>query len=231
MGKKSVLIILSLLCLMTSFPSALADEYPQIPKIEVVGRARIMVMPNIGILSFAVESSAKTAQEAVKQNAEKAEKILQAIKKTMGKEDKIRTSSYNLSPVYEKGERLRPEGYRVRNMVILETKNLEKVGTFIDEGVKSGAGGIGNLTFRTDREEEVRKEAAIQAARQAMANAKELAKAAGLTIKRIIKVSYGPRDPVFKYPAEANVLAAAQTPIAIGEIAIEASVIVTFEVN
>jgi uncharacterized protein YggE len=77
----------------------------------------------------------------------------------------------------------------------------------------------------------LRKEAAVEAFREAMVNAKELAKAAGLTIKRIIKVSYGPREPVFHYPGEVNVQTSAQTPITIGEIPIEARVTVTFEVN
>jgi uncharacterized protein YggE len=231
MVRKSAILVGCIFSLLTYLPTALAEDLSQLPKIEVEGKAKIMAMPNIAILSFAVETNAKSAQDAVNQNSGRTEKLLATIKKMIGKEDKVKTTGYSLSPIYEKGDRSRPEGYRVRNTVLVETNRLDKVGFFIDEAVKAGASGIGGLTFRTDQEEKLRKEAAVEAFRQAMVNAKELAKAAGLTIKRIIKVSYGPREPVFNYPGEANVQASAQTPITIGEIPIEARVTVTFEVN
>ncbi|MGW8209286.1 MAG: SIMPL domain-containing protein, partial [Syntrophobacteria bacterium] len=135
-----------------------------------------------------------------------------------------------LTPVYDKDNRFQPRGYRVTNTVIMETKEIDQVGTFIDEASKAGVSRIGSLTFSTDGEEKLRKEAAVQAVNQAKDIAADLAKAAGLTIKKIVKLSYTPRGPAPILRMEA-MAAAARTPIEVGEITLEETVHVIFEAN
>ena len=53
-----ILIIISFACL------SYAKEKPTPSTIEVTGKAKIMVMPNVATVSFAVETSATTAQQA-----------------------------------------------------------------------------------------------------------------------------------------------------------------------
>ncbi len=196
--------------------------------IEVVGRATLMVMPNMATLSFAVETSATTAKQAAGENARKSNKLLKALREVTAKEVKIKTSGFNLTPIYDKDSRLRPKGYRASNAVLLETKSIDKLGIFIDEASRVGVSRIGSLTFSTDRDKELRKEVAAEAVRQAKTIAEDLAKAAGLTIKRIIKISYSPGGPVRPYRMEA-MAAAVRTPIEAGEMSIEESVHVVFE--
>ena len=196
--------------------------------IEVVGRATIMVMPNMATLSFVVETSATTAKQAADENARKSNKLLKALREVTAKEVKIKTSGFNLTPIYDKDSRLRPKGYRASNAVLLETKSINKLGIFIDEASRVGVSRIGSLTFSTDRDEELRKEAAVKAVQQAKSIAEDLAKAVGLTIRRIIKISYGPGGPVRPYRMEA-MAAAVRTPIEAGEISIKESVHVVFE--
>ena len=104
-----------------------------------------MVIPNIATLSFSVETNASEAQDAISKNAQMTQGLLTTLKAIRGEEDEIETSRFTLSPVYEKDKRTRPAGYRVSNTVIVETKNMEKVGNFIDEAAKAGVGRIGNL--------------------------------------------------------------------------------------
>ena len=198
--------------------------------IEVTGKARMMVTPNVATITFAVETNATKAQQAVRENARLTEKLLNTLKKIGGQKVEIKTSGFNLMPVYDKNNRFRPKGYRVTNTVIVETKDIEEVGRFIDEASKVGVSRIGSLAFSTDREEQLRREAAIQAVKQAKNMAADLAAAAGLTIKKIIKLSYTPRGPVRPYMMEA-MAARAKTPIEIGELTIEESVNVVFEVD
>jgi uncharacterized protein YggE len=216
------LIIITFACL------SYAGEKPTPSIIEVTGMAKIMVMPNMATVSFAVETSATTAKQAAGENAEKTDKLLNALREITAKEVKIKTSGFNLTPIYDKDNRLRPKGYRARNSVILETKSIDKLGTFIDEASRGGVSRIGSLTFSTDRDKELRKQAAVQAVQQAKKIAEALAKAAGLTIKKIMKLSYSPGGPVRPYRMEA-VAAAARTPIEVGEMSIEESVHVVFE--
>jgi len=205
-----------------------AEEKPQPSTIEVVGKAKIMAMPNVASIAFTVETNATKAQQAVNQNAKRAERLLKTLRQIGGKEVKLKTSSFSLSPVYDKENRLRPKGYRVSNTVMLETKKTDKLGTFIDEASNAGVSRIGSIIFSTDQEEQLRKEAAVRAVRQAKELAAELAKAAGLTIKKIIRLTYSPRGPVRPYRMEA-MAAAARTPIEVGDISLEESVNVVFE--
>ena len=204
-----------------------AEEKPQASTIQVVGKAKIMAMPNVATITFSVETNASKAQQAVRANAKRADRLLKILRQIGGKEVKLKTSGFSLSPVYDKENRLRPKGYRVSNTVILETKNTDRLGAFIDEASNAGVSRIGSITFSTDQEEQLRKEAAVRAVRHAKELATELAKAAGLKIKKIIKLTYSPRGPVRPYRMEA--MAAARTPIEVGEISLEESVNVVFE--
>jgi len=207
--------------------TAFAQERAETSTIEVVGTGKIMVMPNLATITFAVETNSEQADRAVRENAKRTGALLDALKKIAGEEAIIRTSSFSLSPIYEKEDRLRPGGYRVSNMVLLTTKNTDQLGALIDEASKTGASRVGSLTFSTDKEDELRKEAAAKAVRQATQVAKDLAAAANLTVRKVIKLTYAPTGPVRPYRFEA-MAAATRTPIEIGEIPIEETVSVVF---
>jgi uncharacterized protein YggE len=118
----------------------------------------------------------------------------------------------------------------VRNTVVLESRDLDKTGAFIDDAAEAGVSRIGSLSFSNDKEEELRKEAGIDALKRAMRDAEALAKASGMTIKRILKITYDSREHPMIVMREAAP-AAARTPIAVGEIPVQVDVYVIFEVN
>ena len=230
MKKKTTTILCIVSMLVATACLAWAEDTAKTPTIEVVGKAKLMVMPDVATISFAVETNSSKAQDAVRENAAQTNTLLKALREVSGNETKIKTSGFSLSPVYEERQRLRPSGYRVRNTVVVETKDLDKVGALIDEASRGGAGSIGSLTFGTDKEEKFAREAAAEALRDAVKSAEALAKAAGLTLKRIVGVTYTPRPPgvVRSLVAHAERVS---TPVEIGEIPVEASVNVVFEVN
>jgi len=216
---------LGLLVLLAAAGPALAVDPST---IEITGRAAVMALPTTIVISFSIETDSPKAQAAVKDNAERTEKVLAALKKVSDKETQLRTTGFALSPVYEKTERV--IGYRVRNTVVLESKDLDRAGAFIDEAAEAGVSRIGNLSFTNEKEEDLRKEASIEALKGAMRDAEALAKAAGMGIKRILKISYDSREHPTIVMREAAP-AAARTPIVVGEIPLQVEVRVTFEVN
>ncbi|MBW2324355.1 MAG: SIMPL domain-containing protein [Deltaproteobacteria bacterium] len=180
-----------------------------------------------------METNDLRAQEAVRQNAVRTGRLLSRLKDMAGKESKLKTSGFSVSPVYGRENRLRPRGYVARNTVTLETKELDKLGAFIDEAFEAGANRLGGLTFRNDEEAKYKRQAAIEALKQALKDAEGLASAAGVSIKRVFKITYGPRDvpAVRHYLARAETAALAKTPVEIGELRIEASVHVILEIE
>jgi uncharacterized protein YggE len=111
MKHKYTVAFLSLLLLLATAIPTLAEEKPS--TIEITGRAAVMAMPTTIVISFSVESDSPKAQAAVRDNAERTEKVLAALKNVSDKDTKLRTTGFALSPVYEKTERV--IGYRVRN--------------------------------------------------------------------------------------------------------------------
>lgn len=230
MYKKLPSIAIGIAVFIAFYSLSFAEEKSKPSTIEVVGKAKIMAMPDLATITFSVETNAAKAQKAVGENAKRTDRLISVLKGIAGKEAKIKTSAFALSPIYDKENRLRPKGYRVRNTVILETRSIDKLGTLIDKASEAGVSRIGSLTFSTSKEEQFRLEAAVRAVHQAKKIAADLAKAAGLEIKKIIKLSYGPREPVRPYRLEA-MAAATRTPIEIGEIPVEERVNVVFEAN
>ena len=226
MKYKYTVVLLSLFLLLGAVLPALAEDKPS--TIEITGRGAVTAFPTTVTISFAVETDSPKAQAAVRDNAERTEKILASLRKVSDKDTKLRTTGFALSPVYEKAERV--IGYRVRNTVVLESKDLDKTGSFIDDAAEAGVSRIGNLSFSNDREEDLRKEAGLEALKRAMKDAEALAKAAGMTVKRILKITYDSREHPTIVMREAAP-ASARTPIAVGEIPVQVEVHVTFEVN
>lgn len=198
--------------------------------LEVIGHAAILAKPDVALIAFTVETIARQASEAVSGNAQKTETLLNALRKTMVSEDKLQTTNFNLQPVYDKDDRLRPSGYRVGNRVTIETVQMEKIGDFIDAAAASGAGKISNLQFRTTREENHRSEAAALAVGQARINAQKLAQAAGVVIGRVLRIRYAPQGGPGVFYEKAT-LAMSRTPIEIGDLSIEAEVTMVFEIE
>jgi len=232
MSRRFIAGLGSVLLLAAFFSIAAAEETPGTSTLEVVGHAKIMAKPNTAVLSFATETNAKNAQDAVETNAKQTEKLLKTLRKILAKEDRVKTSGYSVFPVHDKDDRTRVAGYRVTNSVIVETSDLDILGALIDEAAQAGVSRMGSLRFSHDGEEELRTEAAVEAVGQAVKTAEKLAKAAGLEIKRILKISYSPRGIIAPLrEARALQTSGGRTPVEIGEIPIEASVTVVFEVN
>ena len=229
MNQRHLKMIILMVSLVTGFAAVSAAETPP-ATIEVVGQAKMMVPPDTARLSFAVETHARKAQDAVKDNAVRTRQLQRSLQGVLGNQGSLRTANYSLSPVYDKSSRLRPQGFKVTNWIVVETRQLESVGRFIDVAVEAEANSVGALAFYISQPQALEAKAAAEAVRQARSNAAKLADAAGLKIVRILSVNYSPQKPVpvRRYAAE-MAAASATTPIAVGDIPIMASVTVVFE--
>ncbi|MBW2092871.1 MAG: SIMPL domain-containing protein [Deltaproteobacteria bacterium] len=232
MTGKRILTLCGAFFLVMIAATAIAEDLTNLATIEVTGKAKIMAAPNVASIFFTVETNAIKAYDAVRKNAEQTEAVLNSLRKIAGETSKIKTSGFSVSPVYGREDRLRPKGYVVRNNIVLETKELDRLGAFIDEATLAGANRLGSLAFSHDRGVELKRKAAVKALNQALKDAESLAAAAGLSIKKVFKITYGPREtPVLRsYMVKAKAQSI-RTPIEIGDISIEASVHVILEIN
>jgi uncharacterized protein YggE len=220
----------SLVLLILPLPG---QDLTRISTIDVSESASVAVPANVVRISFAVESNAANAGDAVHQNAAQTDKLLEALKKNIGPEDKLETSGYSLNPVYGRGNTQVTTGYRVRNTVLLTSTEVERAGDFIDTATKAGANRIDSLSFAHDQAEKLRDQAAVKALEKAVKTAEKLAAAAGVRIVRIVNIEYGTPGPGVRYSRAvlAEVGAGAPTPIEAGELSVSATVRMTFEIR
>jgi uncharacterized protein YggE len=181
-------------------------------------------------LTFTVETSATDADEAIRQNAAQAEKLIAKLKQKMASEDRLTTTRFQLHPVYDKNQRISPSSFRVSNTVKLETVQVDNLGLLIDTAADAGSNRIGQLRFRHSRSEALARQAAVLAVQQARRIAEDLAQAAGVTITRVQRISYGSHPGPGPMRAE-MAMARSATPIEVGALSIERQVLVVFAIE
>ena len=232
------LFALLLLTFVVGYASNAQDTHNEKRTLSVTGSGKVDAAPDVAYLTLSVETLAKNASQAVKDNSGTTNKVIEAIKAELGKDDKVSTAGYSLAPVYEYNNQTNKtdfKGYRASNRIIVEAHNLKEIGNIIDSTAEAGLNNVESLSFDTTKRDEIRREAIVEAVRDAKATAETLSKAAGVTITKILQLS-----PSFDYPvpvyrdyalAKEASPAAPPTPIEPGDISISASVSIVFEIE
>lgn len=239
MIKKTIYFFNILFFIFALTISSIANaEQEQKQKLQVTGKGEVMVKPDVAFITISVETDAATASEASQQNANKMQNVLKVVKSTIGKEDKVTTVGYNLSPRYEYNKTTRKSeliGYRASNRLNVETKKIKKLGDIIDKSINAGANRVDSLRFGTSKQHEYRREALVKAVQDAKKTAEIVASASGVKILKILNIS-----PSYNYPiplrrdfaiAGKMAMESAPTPIEAGELTVSASVNMVFEIE
>lgn len=121
--------------------------------ISVTGIATTSVKPDLLIIQFGVETQEKTARAALESNSQGMTSVINSIKAVGIMEDELGTSRLNILPIYDyynepSGKRTQElVGYRVSNILMVETKSLDKAADIIDGAVEAGANRVDSVYF------------------------------------------------------------------------------------
>lgn len=235
--RSAILFACLLLVFTAGYDSHAQDGQNAKRTLSVTGNGKADTAPDVAYLTLSVETLAKNASQAVKDNAETTNKVIQVIKSKIGKNDKVSTAGYSLTPVYEYNNQTNKtdfKGYRASNRIIVEAHNLKEIGNIIDATAEAGLNNIESLSFDTTKRDDFRREALTRAVNDAKTTAETLAKTAGVKITKILQLS-----PTFDYPVPVyrdyalakESAAAAPTPIEPGDISVSASVNIVYEIE
>jgi len=221
-------------------PSSAAPPTPEPPRVLVVsGHGEVNAVPDEASLSAGVVTVAKTAREALSENARAMTQVFAALKQSGVPEKDIRTENFNITPQYppynsnDTGER--PiVGYQVSNEVVVKVAHIENLGSTIDALGSAGANQMNAISFSIHDAKALTNEARTKAVADAADQASVLARAAHVTLGPILSIGIGENErPIL--PMRAMALAApaapAPTPIAAGEETISADVTITWEIR
>lgn len=156
----------------------------------VTGEGKVNVIPDIATIMVGVTGQGATVTAAQNTLNTDINKVTEAIKRLGIEAKDIKTSNYNIQPVYD--YRSTPQkitGYNATSNLTIKVKNTDRVNSVIDAATGNGANLVSGVTFdvadKTKAENEARKEAVADA----KAKAENAAKIAGFTLGRIINYS------------------------------------------
>jgi uncharacterized protein len=210
--------------------------------LTVTAEGRSTRKPDLALFTAGVASMGKTAGEALSANSADMNKVIAALKRAGIADRDIQTSNLSLNPVYQPQRQLpngmmEPEqpkiiGYQVNNQVSVRQRNLAEFGRVIDTLVAAGANQVNGPSFQMDDPDAATDEARGEAMKKARTRAGLYAKAAGLRVVRILSISesgnYMQPQPAM-YVRNVAMDAAASSPVAAGEVSLQANVTVQFE--
>lgn len=217
--------------LVGTAPLAMAAD--ETGRITVTGEGSVSAVPDMAVMSFGVLKSAPSARQAM-DAANKA--LAEAIKgfKDKGIEARdIQTSGFSVSPQFDysskNGAPPKLTGYQVSNMLTVRIRDIASLGKILDDAVTDGINSGGSLTFRNSKAKDLVAEARKAAVADAIAKAKALTEAAGVTTGDVLSISEDmappPPGPVMRM---AMAKEADSAPVEAGENDYHARVTVTF---
>lgn len=213
--------------------------------ITVSDTGEVYAKPDLALTTFSIITEAKTVAEAMSENTEKMNAIINSVKEQGVEEKDLKTTTFNIYPRYEWQEKATcippcPSGkrvlvgYEVRQSLQVKIRDMEKVGTIIQGATEAGANQVSDLQFTIDNQDELKKQAREQAINKAKTKAEELASQLGVNLVRISNFSESAAVPRFfglEIAEEAMGRGGEAPQIETGENKIEVTVYITYEIN
>ncbi len=194
----------SLLVVVLFFSSFVASASDNPHLISVNGVAESSVDPNMAIIQIDSWAKAATAKLAQERQAAQYKRVKTIIEKFKIKEEEFKSESFTVSPDYsydQKTQKNKVVGFIVNHTISITFKKVSDAGALVDELISTGKqdtqGGVSiqNILWDTDKRDNYENEAIAQAVKGARLRAEELAKAAGVKIKAVHRISHTSYTP------------------------------------
>ena len=220
-------------CLLVT--PALAQRAPESPVLQANGNGRVMVVPDIAIVTIGVTARGRAARDALDANSRDLAQVIAAVRVEGVADKDIATSGFSIHPLFADRKDGTPAdepakivGYQVSNQVRVTIREIESSGGILDKVVTAGANQVNGITFDiADRR--AAEDAALQAAiAEARRQGAIMAAAAGVRLVRVVSVngSAGGGGPVFARLE----MKAMDVPVMPGERAVTANASITWEI-
>lgn len=216
---------------------------PEIPTLTVVGTGSVTAAPDSAFVTVGMDSAGRSLAEAQRQNSAVIQKVLERLKELKIEKERIQTSAFTVSPQYKSTSRRSadaspapPEivGYTVSNTLTVEVREIDKVASVIEESLSAGANHFQGLRWALRDEQQARLNALKIAAGKAREKATALSEAVNVKLGRLVNVTEG-THVVAPMPRVGRAMAAmegagGEVPISSGEMRVEATVTLIYEI-
>ena len=186
--------------------------------IWVTGTGSINLAPDITFVRLGVEATSPSVTDARDEAATAMEAVVTAVKENGLTDEDIQTTSFNIWPQYQYQEVVNNgvrsnvrvlSGYTVSNDVVIKVRDLDSVGTIIDDVVDAGgdAARINGIDFSIEDPGAYTAGLREEAVSAAIENAEHFATLTDVTLGRLIYVTEVGNEPVVQGIAESRAFA------------------------
>jgi uncharacterized protein YggE/ribose/xylose/arabinose/galactoside ABC-type transport system permease subunit len=234
-------------CLATLWPArATRGDEPmqEPPSISVSGVGKITAAPNVAEISVGVVTQGVAARDALTANNEAMAALMDRLKQGGVEAKDVQTTNISINPRYSQPAprpgNLPPNefvprivGYDVNNMVQITARDLAKLGVLLDAVVGAGANQMHGIRFRIDEPERLLDGARREAMADARRKAELLAREAGVTVGRPLRIqeSGGASPPPMPMRGmRMAAMAESAVPVAAGEQELRVTVHVIYRI-
>lgn len=235
--------ILMMVVLMSGLVASGVQASPE-KLIIVNGVAEKSLDPNLLSLIVEVWSKAATAKQAQQLAATQFKQVKKTLDDFKIKKEDVQTDNYALNPEYEYDQKLRQNrlvGFRVTHTLTVVLRKVEDAGNFLDAMIiekKLADSGVNlnSINWDSDKRSLTETSALGDAVRAAKVKADEMAKAAGVKLGSVMKMSHntsagGGGGPIFRNYALKSMEAAPATEMSAGQIKVRAEVNLEYEIH
>lgn len=201
--------------------------------VRVLGDGRVLVQPDVALVTFGVESTDVVLGAAQADAATRLQAVVDTLLARGVAREEVRTVRLAVTPIYDPRDSSRLQGYRVTSSVQARLSDLDQVGPTIDAATAAGANRVDGISFQVSDPKPPQDQARTLAFADARAKADQLAGLAGLRIVGVEEIAEaGAAPPTPRAPARTDTAIApapaAATPVEPGQQEVRSQVTVTF---
>ncbi len=203
------------------------------PAINVAGHGEVSGTPDVMTVTMGVQTGDPSAQAALHRNNDRANALIGALKAQGVEAKDIQTVDLNVSPTFDKNFHV--TGYSASNTVSAKLRDLSKAGEVIDAAALTAGQDVRlqGVSFSIDNTSALVAKARADAIKDALAQGKQLAGAAGVNLGSIRTIDdTGTQVPQQNfYGSDALQKASGAVPIEAGSQQLSVDVIVVFDIS
>lgn len=207
------------------------------PVIELTIFENVTAAPDLVTIGAGVTSQAPSAVEALRENAQAMQRVIERIKSLGVAEEDIQTTGINLNARFDYDRENQTQifrGYQVSNRVSVDLREVEETGAMLDALVQAGATDLSGPSFSIEDDEAAKATARERAMERARSRAIAYAAMVGYEDVRVLEIneairSTGPQQIVLTGSRIAKDEAAPISPVQPGRVSTGVSITVKYE--
>ena len=233
--KKAAIALIGLIVFAGTAKAAEIKNAPIMQRLVIVtGNGSVQTTPDIAEVRTGVTTRSETARQALDANNGAMERLMLALRDQGIDEKDIRTSNFNVGPIYhrERNKQPRITGYQATNQVHVTIRDLDGLGRILDRVVTAGSNRVQGVRFLVSKPEKLLDKARENAVKDALRRARLFAEAAGSKLGKVMRIEergfHAPQPRMFAADA---VRKESSVPVARGSQKLTANVSVQFALD